>query len=421
MSDRGISRREFGKSAVAIGGTAALAACLDRFGAPDVPAGTTPASLPARQHEWKEYLEVDDAGNSQLSRHHVVLLLDYEREGTPTDEDRQQVTDALTSLERACGWENDGLMFTLGYSPAYFQRFDADPVGVDLPEPTALAPFEDPEFDTPDALLHLASDHEQVVLAAEEALKGSRESVNDREMAASFDGVFTVADRRTGFVGAGLPAENQDVDGVPDSEPVPEESPLYMGYKGRFDGNQATEDMVTIAAGPFAGGTTQHLSYIRLQLQQWYEQDSEDQRVSKMFCPAHAEEDRVEGVGENLGDESGVGDCADDVVKRSRRDGVAGHAQKTARAREDGRPVILRRDFDSTDGGQAGLHFLSIQRSIDDFVATKSMMNGTDVADESAVGQRLNNGILQYMRVERRGNYLLPPRDLRALPPADPA
>jgi len=49
------------------------------------------------------------------------------------------------------------------------------------------------------------------------------------------------------------------------------------------------------------------------------------------------------------------------------------------------------------------------------------MMNGTDVADESAVGQRLNNGILQYMRVERRGNYLLPPRDLRALPPADPA
>jgi hypothetical protein len=83
--------------------------------------------------------------------------------------------------------------------------------------------------------------------------------------------------------------------------------------------------------------------------------------------------------------------------------------------------VILRRDFDSTDGGQAGLHFLSIQESIADFAATKAMMNGTDVADESAVGQSVNNGILQYMTVERRGNYLLPPRDLRALPPADPA
>jgi hypothetical protein len=420
MSDRGISRREFGKSAVAIGGTAALAACLDRFDSPDIPEGTDPASLPARQHEWKEYLEVDDAGNSQLSRHHVVLLLNYDREGTPTDGDRQQVTDALHSLERGYGWETDGLMFTLGYSPAYFRRFDAAPAGVDLPEPTALAPFEDPEFDTPDAVLHLASDHEQVVLAAEEALKGNRQSVNDHEMAATFDGVFSVADRRTGFVGAGLPAENQEVNGIPDSEPVPEDSPLYMGYKGRFDGNQATEDMVTISEGPFAGGTTQHLSYIRLQLQQWYEQDSEDQRVSKMFCPAHAEEGKVEGVGENLGDASGVEDCADDVAERSRRDGVAGHAQKTARAREDGRPVILRRDFDSTDGGQAGLHFLSIQRTIDDFVRTKSMMNGSDLTEGSGVSQRVNNGILQYMRVERRGNYLLPPRDLRALPPADP-
>jgi len=107
---------------------------------------------------------------------------------------------------------------------------------------------------------------------------------------------------------------------------------------------------------------------------------------------------------------------------RGRRRPPAGHAQKTARARDgDDTPIILRRDFSSTDGGEAGLHFLSVQRSIGDFVATKSMMNGTDVADESAVGQRVNNGILQYMRVERRGNYLLPPRDLRALPPADPA
>jgi hypothetical protein len=421
MTRRGISRREFAKSAVAIGGTAALAACLDRFGDPDVPSGTDPATLPNRQHEWKEYLETDDAGNARLSRHHVALLLDYDREGTPTDADRRQVTDALQSLERAYGWENAGLMFTLGYSPAYFDRFDADPAGVDLPDPAALAPFEDPEFDTPDAIMHLTSDHASVLLAAEEALQGERDTVNDHEMAAVFDGVFSVSDRRTGFVGTGLPADNQDVDGVPDSEPVPEESPLFMGYKGRFDGNQATEDDVTVAEGAFAGGTTQHLSYIRLQLQQWYEQESHDQRVSKMFCPAHAEEGRVEGVGENLGTASGVEDCADDVVQRGRSEGVVGHAQKNARAREDGRPVILRRDFDSTDGGQAGLHFLSIQESVADFVATKSAMNGTDVADESGVGQSVNNGILQYMTVERRGNYLLPPRDLRALPPADPA
>jgi hypothetical protein len=422
MTDRGISRRQFAKSAVAIGGAAALSACLDRFGAPDVPSGTDPSTLPARQHAWDAFSAADDAGNTRLPRHHVLLLLDYTGEGTPTESHRRQVTDALQSLERAVGWGTEGLMFTLGYGPAYFDRFEADPAGVPLPDPEALAPFEDPAFDTPDALLHLTSDHESVVLEAEEALRGNRDTLNDTEMGASFDGVLTVSDRRTGFVGAGLPAENQDVDGIPDSEPVPEEAPLFMGFKSGFDGNQASEDRVTIDEGAFAGGATQHLSRIRLHLQQWYEQDTRDQRVSKMFCPAHADEDRVEGVGENLGTDTGIDDCGEDVVESARSEGVVGHAQKLSRARdEDDSPLLLRRDFDSTDGGEAAVHFLSLQGSIADFVATKTMMNGTDVADESAVGQSVNNGILQYMTVERRGNYLVPPRDLRALPPADPA
>lgn len=420
MTQRGISRREFAKSAVAIGGTAALAACLDRND-PDVPAGTDPETLPDGQHRWDRGLETDDAGNPRLARHHVLLLLDYDRSGAPTDDDRRQVEETLRSLERAYGWVTDGLLFTIGYSPAYFGRFDTGPAGVDLPEPEALAPFEDPTLDTPDAIVHLASDHESVVLAAEEALKGNRDTVNDRSMAADFEGVFTERDRRTGFVGAGLPAENQDVDGIPDSEPVPEDAPLFMGFKSGFTENQASEGRVTIDSGPFAGGTTQHLSKIRLHLQQWYEQDSREQRVSKMFCPAHASEDRVDGVGENLGTDNQVGDCAEDVVERSRRNGVVGHAQKTARARDGDEPIILRRDFDSTDGGEAGLHFLSLQQSIADFVATRSMMNGTDIDESAAVGQRVNNGILQYMTVTRRGNYLLPPRKFRALPAADPA
>ncbi|MFC6862161.1 Tat pathway signal protein [Halomicroarcula sp. GCM10025817] len=423
MTGRGISRREFAKSAVAIGGAAALAACLDRGGG-SIPAGTDdPSSLPERQHAWDAALATDDAGNPRLARHHVLLLLEYAGEGTPTDADRTQVEDALTSLERAYEWSSEGLLFTLAYGPTYFKRFEAGaPAGVDLPAPEALAPFEDPEPDTPDALLHLASDDERAVLAAEEALRGETDTANGHEMAAAFDGVFETTARRTGFVGAGLPAQNQDVDGIPDSEPVSEDAPLFMGFKSGFKGNQATEDRVTIEEGPFASGSTEHLSFIRLQLQQWYEQDSRDQRVSKMFCPAHAAEGRVEGVGENLGTDSAIDECPEDVVESSRREGVVGHSQKLARARDgEDSPRILRRDFDSTDGGEAGLHFLSLQGAIADFVETRAAMNGTDVADNSAVGQRVNNGILQYMRVERRGNYLLPPRSLRALPPADPS
>jgi len=403
MTERGISRREFAKSAVAIGGMAALSACLDRSQA-DVPAGTDDfGSLPDRQHAWNAVLAEDDHGNSHMPRHHVLLLLDYDGDGGPTDADRGQVETALRSLERAYEWSNDGLLFTLGYGPAYFDRFDDDPA-VELPDPEPLAPFEDPAFDTPDALLHLASDHEQVVLEAEEALKGNTETANDREMGATFDGVFVESDRRTGFIGAGLPAENQDVDGVPDSEPVSEDAPLFMGFKSGFDGNQASEDRVTVADGPFAGGTTQHLSRIRLQLQQWYEQDSRDQRVSKMFCPAHAAEEKVEGTGENLGTDTGMDSCPEDVVESSRREGVVGHSQKLARARDGDEPRILRRDFDSTDGGEAAVHFLSLQQTVAEFVETKQAMNGTDVSEESGVGQRVNNGILQYMDVERRGN-----------------
>jgi len=52
-TDRGVSRRDFVKAAVAIGGTSALSACLDREGAPDLDTGPEDLSaLPARQHAW---------------------------------------------------------------------------------------------------------------------------------------------------------------------------------------------------------------------------------------------------------------------------------------------------------------------------------------------------------------------------------
>ncbi len=420
LRSRGLSRRDFVKAAVAIGGTAALSACQGREG-PDLPTGPDdPSSLPTRQHAWNEYTATDDHGNPVQPRHRVVLLLEYAREETPTRANRETVRDALRSIERAYPYGNEGLLCTMSYSPAYFERFETTLLdSVALPSPTALAPFEDPTLDTPDALVHLASDYGSVVLGAEEALRGNRETLNGVSISADFEGVFDVSERRTGFVGAGLPASNQDVQGIPDSDPVDDDAPLYMGFKSGFEKNQASEDFVTIGTGPFAGGTTQHLSKLRLHLDQWYEQDSRYHRVATMFCPAHAEAGAVEGVGENLGDSSQMSEreCPAHTTDDAREHGVVGHSQKTARARtEDDSPLLLRRDFDSTDDDQATLHFLSLQAQISDFVETREAMNGTDVAAETPVGQRTNNGILQYMTVEHRGNYLLPPRPLRALP-----
>ena len=419
-TERGLSRRAFVKAAVAIGGPAALSTCLARESAPDLPQGPDPSTLPTRQHAWNEFLALGENDNHLGPRHRVLLYLRYPKRGPPARTDRERMERALRALERAYPHSHDGLLFTVSYSPAYFERFDdALPESVDLQQPTALTPFEDPEIDTPDAVVHLASDHGQVVLGAEEALLGEKDELNGVDIDASLDGIFERIDRRTGFVGDGLPADNQDVQGIPDSEPVPDDAPLYMGFKSGFEKNQATEDDVTISSGPFRGGTTQQISTIKLHLDQWYEQDSRYQRVGKMFCPAHAEAGVVEGVGDNLGDSSRMDDCQP-AEESARESGLVGHSQKLTRARENDRPVILRRDFDSTDGDEATLHFLSLQQGIADFTQTREAMTGTDLAEESALGRKNNNGILQYMSVTRRGNYLLPPRELRALPAAVP-
>ncbi|WP_053947468.1 DUF7405 family protein [Halolamina sediminis] len=423
MSDsHGIDRREFVKSAVAIGGAAALSACLNRGPEIDVPRGPEEpdAAFPARQHAWNEFLPTTDEGNNHHPRHRVLLPLDY-GEGTPTDAEREAVETALAGVERAYERSAAGLLLTVSYSPYYFDRFDADlPESVDLPEPRALASFENPNPDDPDAIVHLASDYGEVVMGAEEALKGEIDELNGvSQPDAALTDAFSIRERRTGFIGDGLPAENQDVDGVPDDGPVPEDAPLYMGFESAYEGNQPTEDRVTIQEGPFAGGTTQQLSTLTLNLNQWYEQDTRKQRVAKMFCPHHANNDVVEDAGENLGTDPRMDDCAD-PMDSARSDGVVGHGQKMVDVREDDAPIILRRDFDSTDQGRAGVHFLSLQREIADFVTTREAMNGEEVDRNSAVGQRTNNGILQYINTVRRGNYLVPPRSLRALPPANP-
>jgi hypothetical protein len=420
--ERGIPRREFLKSAVAIGGAAAFSACLGREDV-DVPTGPDDlSSYPQRQHAWNEALPRDDHGNVVAPSHRVLLYLNYRRDGPPNEDDRDQVETALRGIEHAYERSGGGLLLTVSYSPAYFDRFDESlPEDVDLPDPEALAPFEEPEFDTPDAVVHLASNTAQVVLGAEEALKGNKSTLNGVDQPdATLTDVFSIADRRTGFIGDGLPAENaDDAEGVP-ADKVPEDAPLFMGFKSGFKKNQASEDRVTIQSGPFAGGTTQHISKLQLNLNQWYNQDDRWQREAKMFCPYHAENDVIEGAGDNLGTSSKIDDCQP-TDETAREMGVVGHSQKSARARDDDdSPLILRRDFDSTDGETASLHFLALQRRITDFVDTREAMNGTDVTEQSAVGQRNNNGILQYIRTERRGNFLVPPRSLRSLPPARP-
>jgi hypothetical protein len=344
------------------------------------------------------------------------VLVAFNLATTPSADEAEHVEAAFRSLESAYGYDPDGLLFTVGYGPSYFEAVDtASPI----PEPTALTNIEDPVFDQFDGLIHLASDKPDVVLEAESALFGELDKPNGVEMAATLDGILERTEpRRTGFLGSGLPAERADeIGGAPDG--MPEDTPGFMGFKSGFQSSQAPEDRVTIQSGSYAGGTTTHVETLDMQLRAWFRQESHWLRVAKTFSPDHAAEERVGSTGENLGSTTGAAAAAETTDADARTEGIVGHAQKAARARdEDGTAPLLRRDFNTTDRDVPGLHFLSHQRSIDDYARVRRAMAGEDI---DGVGQRFNNGLLQYIFVVRRGNFLVPPRSKRSLPGVETA
>lgn len=405
-----MDRRRFLREMTAIGGAAALAACLHIEEDVDIPTGD-PDNRPDRQHAWNEFLATDDDGNPRRPRHHVFLSLSYE--GSDPAGDRDVLSEALRDLERAYAASNDGLLFTIGYSPEYFERIDEPLASVDLPPAAPLLPEENVAIDDADAFLHLASDHASAVLGAEEALLGD-ETANDTEVT-SIDGIFSETDRRTGFWGAGLPAERDDnLQGLPE-DAVDGDAPSFMNFRAGFRDSLATEDRVTIQEGRFAGGTTMHVSTLWLVLSEWFDL-AKDEQIARLFAPALDSAD-VGDIGEEL-EMSNLVDGTDLSSLRStaREQGVVGHAQKLSRFREDGTPPILRRDVNSDDYGEAGLVFVSLQRAFEDFKRLRLAMEGLDIAGEGAVDDRTNNGILRFIETRRRGNFLIPPRDRRALP-----
>lgn len=425
---RGVSRRDFVAAAVAIGGSSALSACLERevpllseggaAGETEFPSGD-PSGLPAGQHVWNDYLVHDAHGNTVLPQHQLVLGLSYVGSVPPTDAERAQVEAAMASLERAVQWGtggdpaaaiNDGLLTMLGYSQRYFERLGGRVEGLSSAEAVLAAVGEDRSLaDGFDAVLVLNADFGSLLLAAEAALVGERATLNGTRMRGTFEGVFEVVERRTGVVGKGLPAE-----GLPD-EDVPEDAPLSMGFRSGFRDNQASEARVTVEDGPFAGGTTLLASRLHVDTGRWYEQDA-DERVGAMFCPAHDAGD-VGETGERLGSESGITEAdADRVAADAATYGRVGHAQKVATARDDDfEPRILRRtEGVATDVAEgAGFNFHSVQRHLDDFVAARRAMH-VDEYDVDVPADR--HGIVDYLETEARGTFLVPPRDRRALP-----
>ncbi len=367
--------------------------------------GTGPGGLPTRQFAWNSTLARDAFGNPVPPQHDRLLFFDVRRPATAASARRLEA--ALRTLERAFPWGPDGVLFTVGWSPRYFSRVlgARSPV----PPPTTLSTFENPVFDEYDMCLHLAGNDSRRLAQIEAALVRGQ-PLRGAGGPVDVSRALRWRETRTGFVGAGLPAGHQDVAGIPPGRPVPPGAPLFMGFKSGLLKNQATEGSITIPRGPFAGGTTMHVSYMQLDLGRWYDREDEARRVQKMYAAQATPAEVREATTTAPNHAEGLGAAIEGY-------GAVGHAQAAAKARRNGRPVILRRDFDTVDGGHAGLHFVSIQRSIEDFVRTRRAMNAAHAKRRNpAITDTANNGINGYIRVLRRANYIVPPRHLRSFP-----
>jgi hypothetical protein len=288
------------------------------------------------------------------------------------------------------------VLFTVGWGPSYFERVlrtDAP-----IPRARALSDFEQPTIDPYDVCVHLACDDQSTLVACE------------RTLTRALAPILRLRATRTGFTGAGLPAANQRVGGIPAGDHVAESAPLYMGFKSALKRNQASEDAVTITDGDFAEGSTMTVSYMTLSLDSWYQDLDDAERVARMYSPQTTP---AQAARFTTDAESNPG-----LIKQSiSRYGVIGHSQSSARARRNGKPIILRRDFDTADGGQAGVHFVSLQRSIADFVATRTAMNQQAAQLENpSITDTVNNGINEFIFVLNRANYILPARAQRSFP-----
>ncbi|WP_249011071.1 hypothetical protein [Conexibacter sp. DBS9H8] len=402
----GLSRRRFLTGAGVAAGAVITGAAIDGCATTSAPAAavlprvTLPPpvpGLPVRQHAWNATLHTDRYGNALPPRFDRLLFFDVK--GGPTPAHARILEAGLRALEHRYPWGPGGLLITAGWGPHYFTDLlkRTSPV----PPARALSDFEAPSIDHYDLCLHLACDDERRLGEAQVALLRGPEAITP---------ALQWRETRTGFTGSGLPAAHQHVQGIPAGDPVPADAPLYMGFKSALKGNQATEDAVTIPSGPFREGTTMTVSYMTLSLENWYDNLDEAQRIARMYAPQMTVADQRAITTDAESDPNLIGQAI-------RRDGVIGHSQACARARRNGKAIILRRDFDTTDGGQAGLHFVALQRDIADFVTTRTAMNqaGAQLINP-AITATTNNGINEFIFVLKRANYVLPSRPERAFP-----
>jgi len=133
------------------------------------------------------------------------------------------------------------LLFTVGWGPHYFKEVLG--IGSPIPGPTVLSTFERPVLDNYDVCIHLACDDEARLVAVAAALLHGR-ALPGVAGALRITDPLRWRETRAGFVGTGLPAQHQDVPGVPAGDPGKRDSAV------RWDAAAGAEPLTASESAP---------------------------------------------------------------------------------------------------------------------------------------------------------------------------
>jgi hypothetical protein len=381
---------------------------------------------------------------------------------------RAELEQVLRRLDREFPATPSGLGLAVVWGRSYFDRYVPGPAARHLPIDRrasgtkrhatsvlldAIRFPSDPNdlmLDTNDLAVHLRSDSSAHIAAATEAIFGG-----------SLDGILTKTSIRKGFLGGGfggrrsLPKQMALAAGVPGASLIPETAQLFLGFTSTQKAalgpprivNLETLGFVDLRDGYFRHGTTMHVSHLFEDLEAWYLNFDFRDRVATAFRPGQRARPGQQTVRQSPQDVS-----TERMVERSyHRDGAIGHSaaiQTASRLRADhvaedgtvyrrGTAIPQRVDFNTldnpffwsedpkrdhvSDAPAAGLHFVVLHPTSDDFHRTRLAMDG-DLPDGTRLrfpSRSRGQGFNSVLRATHRQNFLVPPRRHRSFPLAE--
>jgi hypothetical protein len=402
--------------------------------------------------------------------HHQIVTARVTADPRPRAlrEAKAELERVLARLDKELPATPAGLGLAVAWGQPYFDRFVAAPAARHLPldrraSGTKRRPVgvlvdairfpSDPHdlvLEENDLAVHLRSDSSDHIGTATRAIFGGE-----------LDGILKATSIRKGFLGGGfggrrsLPKRMAVAAGVPGADLVPETAQLFLGFTSTQKAalgpprivNFETLGLVDLRGGYFRHGTTMHVSHLFEDLEAWYLNFDFRERVDTAFRPGQPARPGQQTVRQAPADVA-----TEAAVERAyRRDGAIGHSssiQTASRLRRDhvaedgtvyrkGTAIPQRVDFNTLDNPffwsddperdgvaptpQAGLHFVVLHPTADDFHRTRLAMDGVlpDGTRLAFAPRARGQGFNSVLRATHRQNFLVPPRVHRSFPLAE--